>query len=279
MTTPRQEPGCRVAGKGLLISFQCGFLRLNLTLVTCSGQSPTLQMESVRSARQQALTPPKQSDPLTASLPGGASPVSCTVWTPAGSLLLIVMVAELGPIFDGWKRMGSGNASPGPTVSGSESTSGTMKSVDDEEMPAMESVQLPLLLRITGRSTNDPTHTRPQSPLSGTNRLRREVTPSPETRTMCGEAGSSLTMVTVPLWNPVAVGWKRMTTSVAPPASTLMGYESTLGARKAAGAAVMLEMSSGPVPLLSMVRISTPNDRRQTRPKLPLSAMVVTTVG
>jgi len=76
ITTPRQEPGCNAAGKGLLISFQCGFLRLKATLVTSRVQSPTLQMEIVRSAQEQALTPPKHAEPVTASLPEGALPLT-----------------------------------------------------------------------------------------------------------------------------------------------------------------------------------------------------------
>src|SRR4029077_16329417 len=56
--TLRHEPGCSVAGNGLLINFQCLLLRLNATLVTRSWQSPTLHIEMVRSPRQHAFTPP-----------------------------------------------------------------------------------------------------------------------------------------------------------------------------------------------------------------------------
>lgn len=55
ITTARHDPGCSAAGNGLLISFQCLLLRRNSTLLTFSLQSPTLQIESVRSSVQQAV--------------------------------------------------------------------------------------------------------------------------------------------------------------------------------------------------------------------------------
>src|SRR5580658_10415026 len=98
MTTPRHAPGGSVEGKGLLISFQCGFLRLNATLVTSSAHSPMLQMDSVRSARQQAFTPPKHSEPVTTRRPAGTCPLTCTVCGLSGSLLVIVIVPVAAPI-------------------------------------------------------------------------------------------------------------------------------------------------------------------------------------
>jgi len=83
ITTARHDPGCSTAGNGLLISFQCLFLRRNATLVTLSLQSPTLQIESVRSSVQQALTAPKKFDPVTASLPAGAFADTLTDSEPA----------------------------------------------------------------------------------------------------------------------------------------------------------------------------------------------------
>src|SRR5271165_6041053 len=91
MTTDRQEPGCSVAGKGLLIDFQWRFVRLNATLETFSLQSPTLQIEIVRSSRQHARTPPKNVEPVTASLPAGALPETWIDRGPPGSLLSTVM--------------------------------------------------------------------------------------------------------------------------------------------------------------------------------------------
>src|SRR6516162_4963728 len=124
MTRPRHAPGGRVAGKGLLISFQCGFFRLNATLVTCSGHSPMLQMEIVRSARQQAHTPPKQSEPVTTSRPAGASPLTFTVCGLPGSLLVTVIVPAAGPKPVGAKRIGKSSESPGAISSGNDRTLG-----------------------------------------------------------------------------------------------------------------------------------------------------------
>src|SRR5579862_1496508 len=93
-TRPRHAPGGKVAGNGLFTSFQWLCLRLSETPVTCRAHSPMLQMERVRSALQQALMPPKHSEPATTSLPGGASPEMAIVLGLAGSLLTTVMVAD-----------------------------------------------------------------------------------------------------------------------------------------------------------------------------------------
>src|SRR5688500_7050513 len=116
--TPRHALGCSVAGKGLLINFQWRLLRLNATLVTCNLQSPVLQMDMVRSAVQQALTPPKHSDPVIASLPEGALPETSIVCGLAGSSLITLSVANLGPKLSGSKRMGTGREFPAPMVTG-----------------------------------------------------------------------------------------------------------------------------------------------------------------
>ena len=58
-------------------------------------QSPTLQIETVFCATWQYSTSPKQVEPVTASLPEGAMPETFTVRGPAGSLLFIVIVADL----------------------------------------------------------------------------------------------------------------------------------------------------------------------------------------
>src|SRR6185436_10430251 len=112
MSTLRHEPGCNVAGNGLLMSFQCLLLRLKATLVTCSLQSPTLQIAIVRSPRQHSFTPPMQVDPVTTSRPGGATPETETVFGPAGLSLMTVMVADLAPKLDGAKRIGSSTDVP-----------------------------------------------------------------------------------------------------------------------------------------------------------------------
>src|ERR1700751_522481 len=118
MTTLRQDPGCSVAGKGLLINFQCRFLRLKPTLETLSLQSPTLQIEITRSSRQHALTRPKKVEPVTASFPEGAVPETCTCLGPAGSSLNPVMLADFEPKPLGWNRIGSLIDVPEATISG-----------------------------------------------------------------------------------------------------------------------------------------------------------------
>src|SRR5271170_4114282 len=118
MTTLRQEPGWTAAGKGLWISSQCRLGCRNRTLDTCSLQSPTLQIEMVRSALRQASTPPKNVEPVTASRPDGASPVTTMDAGLAGSLLMMVRVAEAGPTLAGANRIGAGTDSPGPIDSG-----------------------------------------------------------------------------------------------------------------------------------------------------------------
>src|SRR5271168_462570 len=117
--TLRQEPGCRVAGKGLRTSCQWGFLRLNSTLLMWSLQSPVLQMVRVRSARQQALTPPKQREPVMTMWPCGAKPeTSMDLEGSVGSLLTTVMMPDLWPMLVGSKRMGAWSETPGAMVSG-----------------------------------------------------------------------------------------------------------------------------------------------------------------
>ena len=77
-----------------------------------------MQMEMVRSAQPQAGTPPKQVEPVTTSLPDGASPVTGIARGLAESVLTIVMVPALGPKVCGWNRMGTGNESPEPILIG-----------------------------------------------------------------------------------------------------------------------------------------------------------------
>src|SRR5208337_95059 len=96
MTRARHEPGRSVAGNGLLINFQCRFLRENATLETCSLQSPTLQIQITRSSRQHACTQPKNVEPVTASFPAGALPETPIDRGPLGSLLCTVMWVPAG---------------------------------------------------------------------------------------------------------------------------------------------------------------------------------------
>src|SRR5580693_5659745 len=205
-TTPRDDPGCSVAGNGLLINFQKQLLRFKPTLFTCRAQSPTLQMVTVRSARQQAFTPPKHSDPVTASLPDGASPETRTARGLDGSLLVTVIVALVGPIAVGSKRIGTARESPAAMVRGYDSTSGTWNSPGPTAMLVTESVHLPLLFRINGSSAKDPRQTLPKRPLLARIRLNRGGGQLPETAILCGPDGSLLNTVIVPLTTPKLPG-------------------------------------------------------------------------
>src|SRR5207248_715448 len=103
-------------------------------------------MVRVRSERQHALTPPKHSEPLTATLPDGASPETCTIRGPAGSLLVTVIVAALNPNDCGSKRIGTDRESPATIESGYDNTSGVRNSPEEAVISVTERVHLPLLL-------------------------------------------------------------------------------------------------------------------------------------
>src|ERR1700691_1497217 len=118
MTTARHEPGCSVAGNGLSSSFQRRLLCLKCTLATCSAQPPVLQIDRVRSAQHPGLTPPIVVDPVTVSLPAGASPETLMLIGLAGSSLVTAIVAALAPKLSGLNRIGTGSASPARIVIG-----------------------------------------------------------------------------------------------------------------------------------------------------------------
>ena len=75
-------------------------------------------MDNVRSAGQQAFTPPKHVVPVTASLPEGTLPDTSIVCGLAGSSLVIVIVADFDPKLEGWKRIGTSSEHPDPIVTG-----------------------------------------------------------------------------------------------------------------------------------------------------------------
>ena len=74
------------------------------------------------------------------------------------------MVAVLGPIPKGAKRMGAGRQPPGAILTGKDRTSGAINSAEDEMMLFTASEHLLLLLSSSGSSLKDPTHTLPKSP-------------------------------------------------------------------------------------------------------------------
>jgi hypothetical protein len=90
----------------------------NATRVTWRSQSPTLQIDSVRSARRPRSTPPKWPEPVTASWPLGALPDTASVRGPPGSSLEMVSVADFDPKLVGWKRICASTELPAATVSG-----------------------------------------------------------------------------------------------------------------------------------------------------------------
>jgi len=137
------------------------------TLSIFSLQSPTLQIEIVCSSREQAGTPPKKVEPVTAILPAGASPETEILCGPVGSLLSKVIWVPLvvGPRVLGWKRIGSDTEAPTPTAIGKVRISGIKKSLEEDVMLFINRRHLPLLFTISGSSTNEPTHTSPKLPL------------------------------------------------------------------------------------------------------------------
>lgn len=138
--------------------------------------------------------------------------------------------------------------------------------------------QWPLLLSTSGSSAKLPTQTLPKLPLLAMARLRRGAGASPETLTTCGEAGSLLNTVIVPTFGPRLSGANRIGISIASPTSSLIGYDSTLGDWKSAGAATMLVINNSPSPPLLIVSSSSTKEPRQTCPKFPLFAITVTTL-
>lgn len=124
-------------------------------------------MDIVRCAWWQHLAPPKIVDPVTASRPEGARPVTEMVAGLSGSSLVTVIIAAFGPKPVGSKRMATGTASPGPIVMGNDNTSGTRNSPEDELMPVTVNVHLPLLARTNGSSTNECTQQLAKVPAIG----------------------------------------------------------------------------------------------------------------
>ena len=142
-------------------------LPLERDAVTWSAHSPTLQIEIVRSARQQALTPPKHSEPVTASLPAGASPLHLHLVRARGSFVVTVIVRRLGAEL---RRREADRH--GQRVARCDQERVGERLRDDEVgattrlMPDTVSGQWPLLFRISGSSANEPTQTLPKSPRS-----------------------------------------------------------------------------------------------------------------
>src|SRR5947209_19007719 len=165
INTLKHEPGCSVAGNGLLINFQCLLLRLKATLVTCSLQSPTLQIEIVRSPTQPSFTPPMHVEPVTASFPEGTFPETATLFVPVGSSLVTVIVPDFEPMLAGSKRIGTSTAVPGAIRIGYAKTFGTTNSLAEDAMFVTVIVHGLLFSNVSSLSANEPMQTSPKLPV------------------------------------------------------------------------------------------------------------------
>ena len=180
-------------------------------------------MVTVRCSQWQHFTPPKIVDPVIVSWPVGASPSTVIVCGLPGSLLVTVMLADLGPKLVGRKRIGAARKFPPAIRSGYDNTWGTRNSGDDDVIPLIVSAQWLLLFKISGSSEKDPTQTLPKCPVSAIIKLSRDVWATPVTRIVCGLAGSLLVTVSVAALLPGLVGSKRNGIDSESPAPTVNG--------------------------------------------------------
>src|SRR5262245_27334162 len=252
--TLRHEPGCSVAGNGLLINFQCLLLRLNATLNTCSLQSPTLQIAIVRSPRQPSFTPPMHVEPVTTSFPEGTFPETAMLFGPVGSSLVTVIVPDFVPKLAGSKRIRTSTAVPGAIRIGYARTFGTTNSLAEDAMFETVNVHGPLFNNVRGLSRNDPMHTLPNLPALAIIKSNSGGGAVPETVTMRGLQGSLLITVRLAALAPKLVGWNRIGSATESPEPTRMGYETTAGTRNSAEDEMMFSTRSGHRPLLLIVR-------------------------
>src|SRR5580704_6681493 len=132
-----------------------------------------------------------------ASFPEGTSPETAIACGPVGSLLDTVMIPLLGPKLLGWNLMGISIEPPGSMVTGYESTSGTRKSGDEEEMPVTVRVHAPVLANVSGSSLKEPWQQLPKLPLSAMSKARCGGGAKPETETVTGPLRLLLNRVTV----------------------------------------------------------------------------------
>jgi hypothetical protein len=165
-----------------------------------------LQIERVRSARQHAFTPPKHVEPVTAIFPEGTLPTTETLFTPVGSSLVTVIVADFVPKLPGSKRMGASMDPPGAILIGYVHTFGTMNSPPEEAMLVTDRVHSPLLNTVSGLSRNDPTQTFPKLPVFAIIKFNRGGGATPDTATFRGLAGSLLANVMVASFAPRLIG-------------------------------------------------------------------------
>jgi hypothetical protein len=101
-------------------------------------------------------------------------------------------------------------------------------------IPLIVSGQWLLLFKISGSSLNESIQTLPKWPVSAIIRLSRDVSASPDTRMVCGLAGSLLVTVIVANLLPGLVGSKRRGMGSESPTPTTRGKNKTSGTRKSA---------------------------------------------
>src|SRR4051794_19506311 len=133
-----------------------------------SGHVPELLIVSSSSTNEPRQTFPKLPELAIAVASSGAPAVPDTsiIRGPVGSLLKIVMFADLKPKLVGWNRIGTSSEAPGAMVSGYDKTLGRRKSPEEDVMSLMVTRLKPLLLRTSISSLNAPTHTFPKLPES-----------------------------------------------------------------------------------------------------------------
>src|SRR5678816_157934 len=166
MTRSLHESWLTVAGGGLLMSVKSAQAGLKAAESTARSHLPTLQTLTVFSARAPAQTSPKVVEPVTLTSPGGVLPVTWTSLGEAGSLLAMLMSADLAPSVVGASLTGTSTASPGPITRGKLIAEAARNSPLDNVMPVTERLQPPLSLSVSGRSLMSPRQTSPKLPLS-----------------------------------------------------------------------------------------------------------------
>ena len=229
--------GMQRRGERIVDQLPVLLLRLNATLVTCSVQSPTLQIEMVRSPRQQAFTPPNARRAGDGELAGRRiAGNGDALRGPVGSSLVTVIVPDFAPKLVGWKRIGTCREPPASMVSGYDKTLGTRNSAEEEVMPVIGKRALSAVAqgqhlvhersdaRVAEVAGVRDDHGQPWRPCA-----------SPDTITVLGPLGSLLITVIVADFDPKLAGWNRIGTSRKLPASMVSGYDNTLGTRNSRG--------------------------------------------
>src|ERR1035438_8899809 len=162
--------------------------------------------------------------------------------------------------------------SPEPSSSGAESW-GARKSGEDDVIPNTTSGQLPLLLMVSGSSTNEPTHAAPMFPLSAMAIPRFAVPWNPvAARSTTGAAGSLLVIRMVATSKtPATVGLYTTVNSISSPAASTSGVAGVGSTVKSVDpirrCTLSINRSAEPTLYTSRLRYCGPlqTDRKSTR--------------